>query len=125
MFGDFWFDEKSDFTEMEKFHRPFHLGTFNMLTGQPSLVPGDVYQYAPNMSSNLLSILPKHVFISQEFDFFRRDTLVYIDILQKHNKVLDVLCKPGGSHLSQNSKEDQVKLFEYMHENQQVTKCSG
>ena len=76
------------------------------------------------MPSNLLSTLPKHVFISQEFDFYRRDTLEYIGLLQQHNKVLDVLCPPGGSHISQNSKEDQIKLFEYMHENQTMKKCS-
>lgn len=43
MFGDFWFDEKFELTEVEKGHKPMNLGTFGMLTGSPNKVAGDPY----------------------------------------------------------------------------------
>jgi acetyl esterase len=114
LFGDFWFNDNFDFTWAESHHRKFNLGTFEMLTGSKTKTPNDPYQYAPCMSSDLMAKLPMHFFISQEFDFFRRDTLFYIGELNKHNKVVDILCQPGGTHVSQNSKEDQILFFSYL-----------
>lgn len=100
LFGNFWFNPDSDFTEVETNYRHQHLGCFNLLTESENKDHADPYQFAPSMGNDLISKLPMHIFVTHEFDFFLRDTKDYIKQLEKHNLVLDVLYNPGTFHMS-------------------------
>lgn len=100
LFGDFWFKDDEKFTEVELFQRQNHLGCFKLITDSDKKNPTDPYQFAPIMGDELLAKLPNHVFISQEFDYFYKDTIAYAELLKKHGKTVDVLVTPGQWHMS-------------------------
>jgi acetyl esterase/lipase len=67
------------------------------------------------MDEELIKMLPNHVVMTREFDFYRADAEYYANRLKKYGKLSELYILPGSSHYTKSEQlaADKKKIINH------------